>query len=84
MSSETLSKLEKAIQEHTADEGNGDLTAAWALVTGGLSLTSEDDGQVWTEAPMTQPDYVTIGLLEGAQIMLRAGVYAAVMGDDDE
>lgn len=75
MSEQTMAALEKAICEHLADEGQGDITTAWTLVTSSTSMT-DHGGNVWTETPEGQPHYATLGLLEAANIMHRGQVYA--------
>lgn len=82
MSDATLAALERAIQEHTKDEGNGDLTAAWVLVTGAVGMGEGAGDTVWYETPDSQPSYVTAGLMEGAQILNRAQVYAAAVAGE--
>lgn len=73
-----MQALDEAIRAHIADEGQGDFTAAWALVTSGINAADDRDDTVWIECPQHQPRYATIGLLEAGSIMYRGFTYAVM------
>jgi len=87
MSDQTKRALDEAIRAHLADEGQGDVTTAWLLVSGSLDSSNiEDDGTVWMESPDGQPRYVSLGLIEAASIFHHGFVYSVMTKnelDDD-
>ncbi len=89
MSEESKRALDEAIRTHLADEGQGDVTTAWLLISGSLTAADPDDeGKVWMEQADGQPRYVSLGLLEAGAIFHRGFVYSVMTkneleGDDD-
>lgn len=78
MSEQTKAALEAAIQEHVASENAGEYTAAWVLVTGGVQMAGNDTNTVWIENPENQANYVSLGLLDAGNILLRGFTYAVM------
>jgi hypothetical protein len=79
MSAETMSRLEDAIREHLADEGQGGITTAWVVVSNSTDGGEGDEGSVWIEDMPHQQRFVTMGLLESGAVMTRGFVYAAMI-----
>lgn len=84
MSQQTLEALEQALTEHLKDEDDTDLISHWVIVTSGITLEDSSEDKVMMTTPLTQATYVTIGLLEAAQITLRAITYNTVINGEDE
>lgn len=84
MSQQTLEALEQALSEHLKDEDDTDLISHWVIVSSGITLEDSDEDKVMLTTPLTQATYVTIGLLEASQIMLRAITYSTVINGEDE
>lgn len=78
MSAATKAVLEAAIQDHLAEEGQGDITTAWVLVSASTTMQKDDGGSVWVETPDGQQRYATLGLLESGQVLHRGFVYAVM------
>lgn len=84
MSQQTLEALEQALSEHLKDEDDTDLISHWVIVSSGITLEDSEEDKVMMTTPITQATYVTIGLLEASQIMLRAITYNTVINGHDE
>jgi aspartyl-tRNA synthetase len=84
MSQQTLDALEAALTEHLKDEDDTDLVVHWVIVSSGITLDDSEEDKVMMTTPLTQARYVTIGLLEASQIMLRAITYDAVLNSDED
>jgi aspartyl-tRNA synthetase len=86
MSQQTLDALERALVEHLKDEDDTDHVEHWVIISAGVSFNEDSQDLVMMTTPVTQSRYITIGLLEATQIILRAETYDAVIngGDDDD
>lgn len=84
MSQQTLEDLENALTAHLKDEDDLDLLHHWIIVASGMNLEDEAEDKVTMTTPLTQARYVTIGLLESSQIMMRAITYEAVLNSDGD
>ena len=88
MSAATMARLEDAIREHLADEGQGGITTAWVIVSNSTDGSEGDEGSVWIENMPHQQRFVTMGLLEAGGVLTRGYVYAVMnrneMEDDDD
>lgn len=78
MSAQTMAKLEDAIREHLADEGQGGITTAWVIVSNSTNGGEGDEGSVWIESMPHQQRFVTMGLLEAGAVLTRGFVYAVM------
>lgn len=87
MSHDTKAALDAAIQAHLADEGHGDVTTAWLLISNSTDLAGNGEGMIWLEYPDGQPTYIRLGLVEAATVLTRGFVYASMVknqAEDDE
>lgn len=78
MSAQTMAKLEEAIREHLADEGQGGITTAWVVVSNSTDGGEGDEGSVWIENMPHQQRFVTMGLLEAGAALTRGFVYSTM------